>query len=121
MRVNAPEGSDTGLFDGGSGVVVVDTRLYPELEREGHARDVVRLIQQTRKEAGFDVSDRIRLTLVLPAALVAAIEEHRERIMQDTLAVEFTIADAASSSGDVHAATHEVGGESVTIEVTRAA
>jgi isoleucyl-tRNA synthetase len=120
MRVTAPEGSDTGLFDAGRGVVVMDTRLYPELEREGYARDIVRLIQQTRKDAGFDVSDRIRLTLSVPAGLVEAVEEHKARIAQDTLAIDLVICDAPKGGAGVHAATHEVGGESVTIEVAKA-
>ena len=116
MRVMAPEGSDTGLFDASRGVVVMDTRVYPELEREGHARDIVRLIQQTRKEGGLQVTDRIRLNLVLPEALVQAVEEHRARIAQDTLALELTIGGVLE--GAIRA-THEVGGAEVSIEVVR--
>ncbi|AWB86656.1 isoleucine--tRNA ligase [Mycetocola zhujimingii] len=48
----------------GGGFVLLDTHTTPELEAEGLARDVVRAVQDTRKAAGFDVSDRIRLGLV---------------------------------------------------------
>ena len=117
MRVMAPEGSDTGLFDASRGVVVMDTRIYPELEREGYARDVVRLIQQTRKDGGLQVTDRIRLNLVLPEALVQAVEEHRSRIAQDTLALELTIGGALDGA---YRATHEVGGSEIAIEIAKA-
>jgi isoleucyl-tRNA synthetase len=116
MRVLAPEGSDTGLFDAGAGVVLMDTQLYPELEREGYARDIVRLIQQTRKDGGFNVSDRIRLNLTLPEELTQAVEEHRERIAADTLAREFTLGGSIDGG---YSATHEVGGKDVVIEMVR--
>ena len=45
----------------GGGFVLLDTATTPELEAEGLARDVIRAVQDTRKAAGFDVSDRIRL------------------------------------------------------------
>ncbi|MET0716060.1 MAG: class I tRNA ligase family protein, partial [Mycetocola sp.] len=48
----------------GGGFVLLDTATTPALEAEGLARDVVRSIQDTRKAAGFDVSDRIVLGLV---------------------------------------------------------
>ena len=47
----------------GGGFVVLDTTLTPELEAEGLARDVVRAVQQARRDAGLDISDRIRLTV----------------------------------------------------------
>jgi isoleucyl-tRNA synthetase len=46
------------------GFVLLDTTLSPELEAEGLARDVIRAVQDARKSAGFDVSDRIALDLV---------------------------------------------------------
>jgi isoleucyl-tRNA synthetase len=47
------------------GFVLLDTRITPELEAEGFARDAIRAVQDARKSAGFDVSDRIALDLVL--------------------------------------------------------
>ena len=58
------------------GFVLLDTTLTPSLEAEGLARDVIRAVQDARKSAGFDVSDRIALDLVFfgdeDAAAVAA-------------------------------------------------
>lgn len=47
----------------GGGFVLLDTATTPELEAEGLARDIIRAVQDTRKAAGLDVSDRIRLAL----------------------------------------------------------
>ena len=57
-----PEGEALALLPG-DGFVLLDTTTTPELEAEGLARDVIRAVQDTRKAAGFDVSDRIRLEL----------------------------------------------------------
>ena len=57
-----PEGEALALVPGG-GFMLLDTATTPELEAEGLARDVIRAVQDTRKNAGFDVSDRIRLVL----------------------------------------------------------
>ena len=59
-----PEGEALALLAGG-GFVLLDTTTTPELEAEGLARDVIRAVQDTRKAAGFDVSDRIRLELAV--------------------------------------------------------
>ncbi len=48
----------------GSGMVIaMDTHITEELELEGFARDIVRVIQDLRKEAGYEVSDRVRVAL----------------------------------------------------------
>lgn len=56
------EGTAIALLADG-GFVLLDTTTSPELEAEGLARDVIRAVQDTRKAAGFDVSDRIDLRL----------------------------------------------------------
>jgi isoleucyl-tRNA synthetase len=48
---------------GNDGVVTLDLELTPELQAEGLARDLVRVVQQARRDAGLDVSDRIALTI----------------------------------------------------------
>ncbi|MEO5853223.1 MAG: class I tRNA ligase family protein, partial [Nocardioides sp.] len=86
------EGSATGMLPV-SGFVVLDTVVTPELEAEGLARDVVRAVQQARKDAGLDVADRITLTLGGSAAVRAAVRTHEALIVRETLATTCTVDD----------------------------
>jgi len=74
-----------------SGFVLLNTVLTPALEKEGIARDAVRLIQQARKDAGLDVSDRITLTLTSDQETLAAFTEHTEFIATETLATKLEL------------------------------
>ncbi len=76
------------------GVVVLDTEVTPELAAEGLARDVVRVVQQARREAGLDVSDRIALTVAAGPDVSAAVEAHRDFVAAETLAVSVTLTSA---------------------------
>jgi isoleucyl-tRNA synthetase len=70
----------------GGGFVLLDTDVTPELAAEGTARDLIRSVQDARKAAGLEVSDRIRLRLVLDAASAAAARTHEQLIRAETLA-----------------------------------
>lgn len=72
----------------GSGIVVLDLAVDEDLQREGVARDVIRLVQQARRDAGLHVSDRIRLTLGMPDELEGAVRAHEQMVMSETLARE---------------------------------
>jgi isoleucyl-tRNA synthetase len=72
----------------GSGIVVLDLAVDDDLQREGVARDVIRLVQQARRDAGLHVSDRIRLTLGVPDELAVAVRAHEQMVMSETLARE---------------------------------
>ena len=73
---------------GSSGLVVLDTGVTPALEAEGLARDLVRVVQQARRDKGLDVSDRIRLTIDAPEPVVAAARTHEALIRSETLALD---------------------------------
>lgn len=104
------------VFLPGSGFVLLDTRVTPELAAEGLARDVIRAVQQARKDAGLDVSDRIVLTLGShDEATRAAIEAHRQLIGAETLATTLEVGQAGGG-----AATAVGEGASVTVSVVRA-
>ncbi|WP_439564386.1 isoleucine--tRNA ligase [Microcella sp.] len=104
------------VFLPGAGFVLLDTRVTPELAAEGLARDVIRAVQQARKDAGLDVSDRIALTLGSDdEAARAAIETHRDLIGSETLATALHVGQAGEGT-----ATAVGEGASVTVSVTRA-
>jgi isoleucyl-tRNA synthetase len=72
----------------GSHAVALELAIDDELRAEGWARDIVRAVQRARQDAGFEVSDRIVLTLDGDAELVDAARAHQEYIAGETLAVE---------------------------------
>jgi isoleucyl-tRNA synthetase len=74
-----------------AGVVRLDIETTEDLEREGLARDVVRLVQSARRDEGLHISDRIHLELSLPEPMAKAVEEHSARVKEQTLAVEMTV------------------------------
>ena len=83
----------------GEVTVVVDCNLTPELIAEGYQREMVSKLQNMRKDAGFEVSDRIEVTYEAGDELAAAIEAGRDFIMQSVLATSF--ARAAAPEGAV--------------------
>ncbi|MDO4918436.1 isoleucine--tRNA ligase [Kocuria sp.] len=82
----------------GGGFLVLDTALTDELRAEGVARDVVRAIQQARKEAGLVVSDRIRTVLRADAETLAAVAAHRDLVQGETLTRELELVEAPELS-----------------------
>jgi isoleucyl-tRNA synthetase len=85
----------TGMLPHG-GFVVLDTVVTPELEAEGVARDLVRSVQQARRDAGLAVGDRIALTVSGPEPVLAAARTHEALVAGETLAtsVAYAAADA---------------------------
>jgi isoleucyl-tRNA synthetase len=109
------------LLPNGGGVVVLDTLVTPELAQEGLARDIVRAVQQARRDGGLDVSDRISLTVTGSQTVWEATVAHQALIVEETLASQFGSApqlDALPERADVVYAT--VGdGEPVRIKVMK--
>jgi len=85
------DSSDFAVGVTSSGFILLDTRLTPELQSEGLARDTIRHIQQARKDFGLDVSDRISLKLVCDEESVTALETHSDLISRETLASDIEI------------------------------
>ena len=94
LTLSVGDGSDDGqalaLLPGG-GFALLETETTPELEAEGVARDAIRAVQEARKNAGLDVSDRIALALAASPEHAAALEAHAELIAGETLAVSLAI------------------------------
>ena len=83
------------------GIVLLDIALTDELIAEGVARDVVRLVQQARRDGGLAVSDRIALTLGLPAEIALQVAPYREYVAQETLAGSLEVIDVTSPNMDL--------------------
>ncbi len=97
-------------------VIQLDTEVLPELEKEGIARDFVRMVQSARKANGLDVSDRINLSFSCDSELVCtAIAEHSSYIKEQVLALVLT---QGSINQDI--AAEELGDSSIRFEVKKA-
>jgi len=116
LKLVATEGGASTVLAGGRGVVVLDCELTPELVAEGTARDLVRLVQQARRDAGLEVSDRIELSVWTSPRIIEALEPHVAFMCAETLAVSLTWgADAASQE-----LAGELDGEPALVRVTKA-
>ena len=82
-------------------VVVIDTEITPELAAEGLANDALRFIQDSRKAAGLDVSDRVKLTISGDAAIADAIRAHEARIASEALATKIIYAPASDFQTEI--------------------
>jgi isoleucyl-tRNA synthetase len=120
LRLNAVSEETTRTLPGLGGLVVLDVDTDATLEAEGIARDVVRAVQQRRRELGLAISDRIELTLVAPAPVASAIEAHRPWIASQTLAISLTISETGEPGPTDPAAVTLADGAAVTIQIRRA-
>ncbi|MBR4624388.1 MAG: class I tRNA ligase family protein, partial [Alphaproteobacteria bacterium] len=90
-RLTVKEGVSGATLPDNTAVVVLNTEINGELIAEGLVNDALRFIQDSRKAAGLDVSDRIKMTYTADSGLYTAIEAHKKRIMHDALIVEMNI------------------------------
>ena len=117
VRLVAADPESTAALPGNTGLVALDTVVTPDLAAEGTARDVVRIVQQARRDAKLVVTDRIRLTVGADGPVADAVRKHLGFIAGETLATELTVLPAA----DVDAQPQSVGdGGSVKVTVTAA-
>ena len=120
LRLQTMDGTVAEPFDKWRGVVVLDTKIYPALQAEGWARDFVRLIQTNRKQAGFNVTDRINIAAGVSPELVHALTEHSDYIKRETLATSFDIKSGDAIDGE-RVVEDEVDGYPVRLGIERAA
>ncbi|MGA9531093.1 MAG: DUF5915 domain-containing protein, partial [Anaerolineales bacterium] len=98
-------------------VAALDTEVSPTLRSEGLAREVVRRVQDLRKQADFDVDDRIHVEFSAEGELQQALVVHEDYIRGETLAE--SIAEAGNPAGEVVEA-FDIEGFRVALGVTRA-
>ena len=100
----------------GDMTVVIDTNLTPELIEKGFVREVISKLQTMRKEAGFDVVDRITVTYRASDALAPVIAKNADTIAAAVLATAITEADAPEGAS---AKEWNINGEKATLSVKR--
>jgi isoleucyl-tRNA synthetase len=94
--------------------VVLDTNLTEELIEEGYVREVISKIQTMRKDADFDVVDRIAVSVATGEKLAAIISANKDELMKSVLAVELTVCEAAEGTA---VQEWNINGEKATIGV----
>jgi isoleucyl-tRNA synthetase len=98
LRLVADDEAASASLPRGDGVVVLDVALTPELEAEGLARDLIRLVQQARRDAGLDVSDRIELAIGTPEDVRRRLEPFAGMLAAETLAVSVRWVDPGAGT-----------------------
>ena len=93
-------------------VVQLNTNITPELILEGLANNILRFIQDSRKAANLDVSNRIRLVFDADPELTAAINAHKDMIMNNALIVDLSAGNATQFST-------EIDGHKFAIQITK--
>jgi isoleucyl-tRNA synthetase len=111
------EGVEGWLVAQEDGVTVaLDTSVDDALLAEGQARELVNRIQNMRKSAQFDVTDRIVVRFNASAGIASALDKHGEWVRNETLALE--LEEALQPGGDL-VETYQIGNEEVTLAVQR--
>nr|BFE65428.1 isoleucine--tRNA ligase [Dactylosporangium thailandense] len=113
LKLVAADPTQSAPLPGGEGVVVLDSTVTPELSAEGVARDLVRVIQQARRDADLNVSDRIVVVVDGPESVASALAVH------DSFVAGETLANSVSLGTLIDGFAGEVGeGEAVKVTVT---
>jgi isoleucyl-tRNA synthetase len=88
-RLDPKKGISGKALPDNTAIIILDTDITPELEREGIARDFVRVVQEFRKESELDVSDRINLSYTSEDTnVIAALKENKSYVMEQVLALQ---------------------------------
>jgi isoleucyl-tRNA synthetase len=119
LLLEAKPGVACQALASGEMIAVLDFTLTQALVQEGLARDLVRMVQQARRDAGLHVSDRIRLSLALGGEARDAVRAFSAYVKEQTLASELDL-DGALAGAGVHALDAELGGAKLRIALVRA-
>ncbi len=119
LALESPEGVTAAALRSNDAVVTLDVAITPELEAEGLARDVIRLVQQARKDEDFVVTDRIRVWVDAPAKVADALATHNASVRAEVLAVELALG-ALPHGHRVHSGRVENDTVTLVVEVTNA-
>lgn len=96
VKITAKEGFAVAMEN--NVFTILDTVITPELAREGLARELISKIQQMRKQKDYEMMDNIRIMIDADEDVKAAVEEYRDYIMKETLAVSIQEAGGLGSA-----------------------
>ena len=117
LRLVLKEGLKGLALPDNTAVVQLDTQVYPELEKEGIARDFVRMVQNLRKEKDLDVSDRIVVRYEASSDLIdEALQMNKDYIMEQVLAIDM-ISNQALENAPVN---DEIGDGKIALDLEKA-
>jgi isoleucyl-tRNA synthetase len=114
VRMRAREG--LAVADAGGIVVGIDTDLTPELVQEGLAQDIVRRIQDARKNAGFEIEDRIVLSYQADEPLRHVLQQMEDYIASETLTLRIEPGPPLSEG---YTESFEIGGANLQLSIKR--
>lgn len=100
LKVQGREGHAVAVGMEGTLLVDLDTEVDEDQEREGLARDLIRIVQEARRTADLHVSDRIKLDVALPGELGEVVREHQERIQRETLCEALEVSGELAGEGE---------------------
>ncbi len=109
--------AEVALVKTAHGELMIDMRVTPEVRAEGYAREVIRRIQQMRKEVDLDVDDYVTTTLRASRDLAAALETQRELVARETRSRVLNLVDG-EVKGEVVVQWDDVEGQSLTVGLT---
>lgn len=115
IKLSPKDNDSTSSISTNDAIIILDTNVTEELEIEGIARDLVRSIQQDRREAGFNVSDKIKIVVKSDyEKLKTAIQKHEKYIKEQTLGTSITITEQENVETK-HSFNNELNGKTTII------
>ena len=101
VKILRRSAGDLVVQEGRGFFAAIDPTLTPELRSQGLARELISRVQRMRKEAGFAISDRIRLVIAGDRDILEAVKTHQEWIQGEVLATELVVAEATQEYPDM--------------------
>ena len=114
--ISATSHERLAVSEEGGFTIALDLELTQELLDEGLAREMIRLVNEHRKESGLEVSDRIKMEVRAKGWVLGALKTHAHKISEEVLATEISILDSEPQGTMVEAVTDEGDKVGVTIE-----
>ncbi|MET0727707.1 MAG: isoleucine--tRNA ligase [Acidimicrobiales bacterium] len=108
VEVRASRHEAFALSEDAGWAVALDLELTEELRLEGTARELVRALNDLRKEVGLEVADRVRVVLDAPPAVAAAVEAHRHWIAGEVLARELVVGPVTGTAHPIAFDDHDL-------------